>query len=195
MKIENKDMSKQKAREHEESYVDFDQPYEQNIIGMRGIIYFAIGLILLIVITFGLMWVFQYQVLQPDYNEANERDQNPMEFSKDEKLPPEPRLQSAPGFGVDDPRNGQRINLELREPQAEYHQLTKIWQDQWENGQKDEKTGTVISLPIDEAKEKFLEGSKNINTTTGETGEKALNEARTMISASSAGRMASNVRR
>ena len=44
---------------HEKTYVDFDKPYEENIIGIRGIIYFATGLFLLIVVTFGLMWAFQ----------------------------------------------------------------------------------------------------------------------------------------
>lgn len=186
-------MAKHKVTKHEETYVDFDQPYEQNTIGMRGIIYFAVGLILLIVITFGLMWVLEYQVLQPDYQEAKEQSKNLMALTADEKLPPEPRLQSAPGFSVDDP-NGGRINLELREPSAEYRVLHEQWEKNWKDGQKDEKTGTVISLPINEAKKKFL-ADKNIKSMTGADGEKALNEARTMISGSSAGRMASDVRR
>ncbi len=186
-------MAKHKTTDHEESFVDFDQPYEQNIIGMRGIIYFAAGLVLLIVITFGLMWVFQFQVLQPDYQEANEQNTNPMGLTDDEKLPPEPRLQSAPGFGVDNP-NGGRVNLELREPQAEYRELQKQWKKLWEDGQKDEKTGTLISLPIEEAKKRFLE-DKNIKSITGEEGEKAVNEARSMVSASSAGRTSTDIRR
>ena len=44
---------------HEKSFVDFDKPYEQNLIGLQGIIYFAVGLFLLIVITFGLMWALE----------------------------------------------------------------------------------------------------------------------------------------
>lgn len=181
-------MAKHEVTKHEESYVDFDQPYEQNIIGLRGIIYFTVGLFLLIVVTFALMWVFQFQVLQPQSKEADKMNQNPMALTEDEKLPPEPRLQSAPGFGVDNP-NGGRFNLELREPQAEYRILKKQWEKQWEEGQKNEKTGTVISLPIDEAKKKLLE-SGQLKNTSGEKGEQALEESRTMYSGSSAGRTA-----
>ena len=47
---------------HEKTFVDFDKPYEQNLIGMRGIIYFGIGLFLLIVVTFGLMWALQNEL-------------------------------------------------------------------------------------------------------------------------------------
>ena len=44
------------STKHEKSFVDFEKPYEQNIIGFKGIVYFGVGLVLLIVITFGLMW-------------------------------------------------------------------------------------------------------------------------------------------
>jgi len=44
---------------HEKSFVDFDKTYETNVIGLRGIVYFGVGLFLLIVITFGLMLVLQ----------------------------------------------------------------------------------------------------------------------------------------
>lgn len=186
-------MAKHEAR-HEESYVDLDQPYEQNIIGMRGIIYFGVGLFLLIVITFGLMWVFQFQFLQVEKEKENALNANPMAMNKQERVPKNLQLQSAPGFGVEDPRTGKRTNLELREPQAEYRLLQEIWQDQWENGQKDEKTGTVVSLPIEEAKKQFLadNGEKSKNDASGKDG---LDEARSMISASSAGRTRTDIKR
>jgi hypothetical protein len=174
---------------HEKTFVDFDQPYEQNIIGLRGIIYFGLGLFLLIVVTFGLMWVLQYQVLQPNAEEADRANENPLALSADEKLPPEPRLQTAPGFGIDDPRTKTRMNLELREPQAEYRELQKQWEDLWVNGEKNEQTGTVIALPIEEAKKKLLAGG-GIKSASGEAGEKALEEARMMVSESSSGRTA-----
>ncbi len=40
---------------HEKTFVDFDKAYETNLIGLRGVIYFGVGLFLLIVVTFGLM--------------------------------------------------------------------------------------------------------------------------------------------
>lgn len=36
---------------HEKSFVDYERPYETNIIGLRGVIYFAVGLFLLIVVS------------------------------------------------------------------------------------------------------------------------------------------------
>ncbi len=176
--------------EHEKTNVDFDQPYEQNIIGLRGIIYFGVGLFLLIVVTFGLMWVLQYQVLQPQAEEADRQNQEPLALSEEEKLPPEPRLQSAPGFGVEDP-NGGRINLELTAPQSEYWELEKQWKKLWEEGRKDEKTGTVIALPIEEAKERLLKDS-SVKAKTGEEAKKTLENSKKLVSASSAGRTASD---
>jgi hypothetical protein len=171
---------------HEKSFVDFDKPYEQNLIGLRGIIIFGVGLFLLIVITFGLMWVLE-DAMEGEALETKGAKE-PMAMSELEKLPPEPRLQSAPGFGVDG-ENG-RVNLELREPQAEYREMRKIWEKGWLEGHKDEKTGTVISLPIEEAKKKFLEQSGQMKT--DENAAKIYEDSRRTVSFSSSGRTSSD---
>jgi hypothetical protein len=167
---------------HEKSFVDFDKPYEQNLIGMRGIIIFGVGLFLLIVITFGLMWVLE-DAMEGEALETKGAKE-PMAMTELEKLPPEPRLQSAPGFGV----NGEtgRVNLELREPQAEWREMRKMWLKGWEEGQKDQKTGTIVTLPIDEAKKKFLEQSSQMKT--DENTAKLYEESRRQVSFSSSGR-------
>ena len=183
---------------HEDKHINSELPYEENIIGMKGIVYFGVGLFLLIVITFGLMWVFQYQVLQPDMEARNKENENPMAMSNRERIPTNLQLQSAPGFGVDDPKTGTRINLELREPQAEYRVLLKQWEDQWENGEKvidkETKKETIVSLPIEAAKEKFLSDS-GVKAKNGADGEQALQEARSMVSSSSAGRTRTDIKR
>lgn len=175
---------------HEDTNLDPNQSYEANTIGFSGILYFAVGLFLLIVITFGLMWIFQFSVLEPNADAQNEKSaaKNPYAKSEAEKLPPEPRLQSAPGFGVDD--QGGRIPLELREPQAEYRELMKQWKRTWEEGEKDTKTKTIISLPIKDAKERLLRGN-TIKARSGEKGKRALASADFSVSSSSAGRLAS----
>ncbi len=175
---------------HENTNIDTDQTYESNTIGFAGIAYFSVGMFLLIVITFGLMWVFQFNVLEEQALEADRQSEreNPLLLSAEEKLPPEPRLQSAPGFGVDD-KSG-RVPLELREPQAEYRELMKQWKKAWKDGEKDTKTKTVISLPIKDAKEKLLK-DKSIKTRSEAEGKKALDSADFAVSASSAGRIAS----
>lgn len=172
------------STKHEKSFNTFERPYEQNIIGLRGIIYFWIGLMLLIVITFGLMAAL-LKVLEDESAESADPI-HPLMMSERERLPPEPRLQLAPGFGVDD-ENG-RVNLELRPPQAEYREIHKQWQDIWEHGQKDEKSGTMQTMPIDVAKETFL--GEGIKTKTGPDAEKILDDSRLYISDSSSGRMA-----
>lgn len=167
---------------HEKSFVDYDKPYEQNLVGMRGIIYFGVGLFLLIVVTFGLMWALQ-NVMEDNARETKDQ-KSPLARSEQERLPPEPRLQAAPGFGVDGP-NG-RVNLELKAPQSEYRELVKQWNEELKNGQKDPKTNTVVTLPIDEAKNRLLSEAPKMRT--GADNEKALEEARTYMSYSSSGR-------
>jgi len=178
------------ATRHEKSFVDFEKPYEQNLIGLRGIIYFGIGLFLLIVVTFGLMWAMM-NVMEDNAVETKDQ-KSPLALNEQERLPPEPRLQAAPGFGVDGTDG--RVNMELRAPQSEYRELHKEWVELWENGQKDEKTNTVIALPIDEAKRKFLEENAKTPAPASQ-GKNPLEEARTFVSYSSSGRTRTDRRR
>lgn len=171
---------------HEKSFVNFDKPYEQNLIGLRGIVIFGIGLFLLIVITFGLMWVLE-DAMEGEARESK-GSREPMAMNAKEKLPPEPRLQSAPGFGVDGDQG--RVNLELREPQAEWRELRKIWEKGWEQGYKDQKSGTIVALPINEAKKKFLEQSGQMKTDPN--GAKLYEESLRQVSYSSSGRTKSD---
>ena len=179
--------------QHEKSYVDFDKPYEQNIIGLRGIIYFGVGLFLLIVVTFGLMWALQ-NVMEDQAAEADRLEARPMALNERDRLPPEPRLQAAPGFGVDG-QNG-RVNLELQAPQSEYRELHKQWIDLWENGQKSVQANgqqTAVTLPIEEAKQRLLQ--ENPKARPAAEGQKALEEVQTYVSQSSAGRTRTDRRR
>jgi hypothetical protein len=175
---------------HEKSFVDYDRTYETNLIGLRGIIYFAVGLFLLIVITFGLMYFLQ-NVMEDQAKESKD-DTNPMMMTDRERLPPEPRLQAAPGFGVESDQGG-RLNMELRAPQSEYWELERQWEKQWAEGQKDQRTGTVITLPIEEAKQKLLQ--QNVKARSDEQSQKSLDEAQRLPSYSSVGRTASDRRR
>ncbi len=177
------------ATKHEKSYVNFDRTYETNIIGTRGIVYFAVGLFLLIVITFGLMYFLQN--VMEDQAKVEKDIKNPMAMNARESLPPEPRLQAAPGFGVESERGF--VNLELKAPQSEYRELQQQWEKQWKDGLKDAKSGMVVTLPIEEAKSKLLQ--ENVQTRTGEQTQKALDEAQQFISDSSAGRISNNKRR
>ncbi len=177
------------SSKHEKSFVDFEKPYEQNLIGLKGILYFGVGLFLLIVVTFGLMWAFQ-GVLE-EYAKEDKKSQNLLPLSDKEKLPPEPRLQAAPGFKVEGP-NGP-VNLELKAPQSEYWELKKQWDKAWKEGQKDSRTGTVITMPIDKAKELVLQ--KSLKAKSGPDAEKAAKEPSLILSDASSGRFTSLRRR
>lgn len=177
------------STKHEKTFVDYDKTYEQNIIGLKGIVYFAVGLVILVVITFGLMYLL-INVMEDNARETKE-SQTPMMLKGDDRLPPEPRLQGAPGFGIDGP-NG-RIDLGLRAPQSEWWELKKQWETELANGQKDAKTGTVVTMPIEEAKRKLME--QNVKARPAEQGQKALDDARTYVSYPSGGRLKVDRRR
>ncbi len=173
------------SKKNTETINDLNKPYEENEIGLKGIAWFGVGLMALIVITFVLMWAL-LNVLN-DYNRENAGPVNPLAMSEIERLPPEPRLQAAPGFGVESEKG--RVNLELLPPQAEYRELHKQWEDLWTHGTKDAKSGTVIALPIEEAKSKLL--SQGVKSRTGADAEAVYEESRSTVSESSSGRMAS----
>ncbi len=175
---------------HEKTFIDFDKPYETNIIGLRGVIYFAVGLFLLIIVTFSLMWFLQ-NVMENEAMNADIKNKQPMQMSARENLPPEPRLQAAPGYGVESDKG--RVNLELSAPQSEHRELDRQWTELWNEGQKDAKTGTVVTLPMEEAKEKFLQSNAKANNS--EAGQNILRQSREIFSEASSGRAASIVRR
>jgi hypothetical protein len=177
------------STKHEKTFVDFEKPYEQNLIGLKGILYFGVGLFLLIVITFGLMWIFLRKM--SDEFKEDKTSTGPMAMNDKERLPPEPRLQLAPGFKFE---NGEKlVILELKPPGAEFHEFRKTWDEVWEYGEKDPKTGTLIAMPIDQAKDKFLE--QHAKAKSGEEAEKAFNESKMFMSDSSSGRRATEKRR
>lgn len=171
------------------THKELEQGYEENTIGLKGILYFGIGLLLLIIVTFALMWAFLGTL--HDYATANQGPANPLALNEKDRLPPEPRLQAAPGFGVES--NDGRVNLELMAPQSEYRELHKQWLEQWKDGEIDPKTGTVISMSIEEAKEKFLESSAKARS--GADADKTFKESKMFVSDAGAGRRASEMRR
>jgi hypothetical protein len=174
---------------HEKSFVDYEKGYEQNIVGLKGIVYFGIGLFLLIVITFGLMWAL-LGVLEDNARETKSST-NPMQQTEREKLPPEPRLQVAPGFGVETDRG--RVNLELTAPQSEYRTIRAEWEEEWKKGRVDHSTGAITSIPIEEAKAKVL--AENLKTRTGVDTDQLMRQSQMVISDGSSGRIASLKRR
>ena len=129
-----------------------DVSHEKSDVNVRSIIIFAGGLLVFGIIVHILMW------LMFNYMEERARKEapppRPMALTQQERMPPEPRLQAAPGFGISLGEGKKPINLELREPQAEFNEMNKIWEGDLK-GQPDPRTGQV-SMPIEEAKQKIV---------------------------------------
>ena len=168
---------------------NLDVTHEASDVSVSGILKFVVGLTIFAVVVHVLMWgMFRLLSAQED----KEPPPGPMAMSEQERLPPEPRLQAARGFGVK-LENGQEVNLENREPEAEYRVLREQWERDLKCSPEESHTGPVHSantscVPIEQAMEKVLEAGlpsrKQVNASTS-TGDSALS----LPTAESSGRM------
>ena len=126
--------------------------HEKSDVSVRGVLTFVVVLTLATAAVSAGMWLlFRYF----DAQEAKEPKRGPMAITeKDKRLPPEPRLQSAPGFEIT-LEDGQKKNLEKAIPQAEYRALREQWDENLKTGLKDQ-SGNVVGMPIEQAMEKVV---------------------------------------
>src|SRR3954464_11543370 len=97
---------------------NIDVTHETSDVYIGGIAQFVVGLVALIVISFVLMLaMFSFLNRQPV---AGEKPRSRVALTDKERLPPEPRLQSAPGFAEELEKAAAR-----NENPAEAHQGTK----------------------------------------------------------------------
>jgi len=133
---------------------NLDVTHEASDVNIAGIIKFVMGLTALGVFVFVLMWgMFRFLYAQETEKEP---PAGPMAMTEQERLPPEPRLQAARGFGVK-LENGEWVDLEKREPQAEYRVLREQW-DRRLHCQSGESAASTNCLTIDAAMEKLVQG-------------------------------------
>lgn len=126
--------------------------HEKSDVSVSGVATFVIALTILTAgVYLAMLFLFNYFQSQ----EAKEPPPGPMALSKKDRLPPEPRLQSAQGFQVT-LENGQKVNLELSQPQMEYRVLRRQWDQDLSEGSKD-SSGKSIGMPIKAAMEKVTE--------------------------------------
>jgi|SRR5918911_536285 hypothetical protein len=130
-----------------------DVSHEASDVNVRSILIFAGGLLVFGIIVHILMWLmFQYM---EDRARRADPPKRPMAMTEQERLQnlPGPHLQAAPGFGVD-LSEGKKISLELKEPQAEFKEMKRIWDDVLEG--KPDPRDNKISMPIEEAMRKVV---------------------------------------
>jgi hypothetical protein len=156
--------------------------HESSDVNVRAVLTFIVVLtVATIVVSFGVQVLFKFF----NHQEAKaERKPGPMALKKDERLPPEPRLQSAPGFQIK-LENGQTVNLERSIPQAEYRVLRKQWEENLKTGLKDQ-SGNVVGMPIDAAIDKII--SEGLPSKPKQPNGKLSDFAISMPTASSSGR-------
>lgn len=139
--------------------------HEKSDVNVRGVLTFVVVLGLAMAASSGGLWyLFKYF----DTQKGKERAPGPLasrNLKEEERLPPEPRLQSSRGFEVT-LENGQKVNLELTHPQAEYEVLRDQWEAALQTGVKD-SSGNTVGMPIEDAMKRVVSGTGLPARTTG----------------------------
>ena len=145
------------------SYIkNVDVTHEVSDVYISGIAKFVVGLSILMIASFLLMWgmfdVFDARVKEPP--------PPPMALTGKDRLPPEPRLQGAPGFGeglektatTEKTESGAIAGAGLEQPRNPLWEIKAVrdqWNDVLEHGPID-KDGKRYGMPIERAKEEIL---------------------------------------
>src|SRR5438552_16290993 len=146
------------------SYIrNVDTAHELSDVQVGGVLKFVVGLFVMTVAVFFLIWGM-FRMFEA---RSQEPPRSPMALSGEERLPPEPRLQGAPGFGgtleksatltqAEAPEApGATGSREPKNPLWEIKALRKQWDDVLEHGPIDQN-GKRYGMPIEKAKEDIL---------------------------------------
>lgn len=137
-----------------------DVTHELSDVNIRGIITFIVGLTIMTIAVYLLMWGM-FRALS-EAETRKEAPASPMAMTADQRLPPEPRLQGAPGFAAElekevGVKEGEKSEGPPgpKDPLYEIKVLREHWESTLKNGAKD-PSGKVVVLPIEDAKRELL---------------------------------------
>lgn len=156
--------------------------HERSDISVSGVGTFVAALtVATIIISIGIYFLFGY------FNAQEERAPapGPMALNQNERLPPEPRLQVAPGFEIK-LQDGHTEALNLKPPQAEY----RVLRDEWEKalrGELRDQSGKPVAMPIEQAMKQVVSGA-GLPARTNNVSSKLEDNAISMPTAWSSGR-------
>ena len=138
--------------------------HETSDVSVGGIAKFVIALIVLTVVVHIGLWAMFVALDRKEAQKDVRR--SPIALTDDERLPPEPRLQGAPGFAQQlresRPPTEQRnttageVLSKPKSPLWEINALRAQWKDALDNGPRDQN-GNRYGMPIEEAKKKLIE--------------------------------------
>jgi hypothetical protein len=146
---------------------NIDVTHEKSDVQVGSISKFVIGLLALTIVTHIALWGM-FRMLQ-NYETQKEQQvhRSPLAPSFEERLPAEPRLQSAPGFAESLEKTKAQGHTEEKSqtsavgyekpkgPLWEIDALREQWNQVLEHGPKDEH-GQPFGMPIERAKEEAL---------------------------------------
>jgi hypothetical protein len=138
-----------------------DVAHEESDVAVRPLLWFVGGLTFFtIIVCLAMLLMFTYFL---NRERSQELEPSPLARQGAERLPPEPRLQLAPGWEVktDD---GQRHDLSYEvkadhvpQPWSEYVLVTEEWRRELEDyGWADQQAGTV-RIPVEQAMRVYLQ--------------------------------------
>lgn len=161
--------------------------HEASDVDIKAILKFAVWLLVIGLFVSALMWWMLKFFEAREAKREQKAPPGPMALTEKERLPREsvPRLQAAPGYG-DDLDIGEGKNLELQAPDAEYKILSARWREILERGKKDNTTGAITAVPIEQAKQRVLEQGLPVRPKA--PGQKTYEQAMEFPAYSSAGR-------
>lgn len=166
---------------------NIDVTHELSDVNTRGIGVFIGGLVLMTVMVYLLMWGM-FRVLASQETEKD-TPRSPMAMTTAERLPPEPRLQGAPGFAAGLEKEMGREGGQTegppvpKDPLWEIRELRLHWQGMLNHGVMDQ-SGKPSVLPIEEAKKDLLKQGLPVRAN-----EPAVTASSELPTAASSGRM------
>ena len=138
-----------------------DVAHEESDVAVRPLLWFVGGLTFFtIIVCLAMLLMFKFF---QGREESLELDPSPLARQGAERLPPEPRLQLAPGWEVE--REGKRQDLSystdnagyVPKPGSEWVQVNEEWQRELkEYGWADQQAGTA-RIPVERAIDLYLE--------------------------------------
>ena len=143
---------------------NIDVTHEVSDVYLGGIARFVLALVILMLVSFIVVWAM-FRTLK---SRSTEPPPSPMALNEQERLPPEPRLQGAPGFAEQLDKSTQKkteqrvlspaISANAPAPKGrtwEILVLREQWEDVLKNGPADQN-GQRYGMPIEQAKAEVL---------------------------------------